>query len=101
MNPGQDVDVAGPGVDVQSSVPGGGHERFDGTSMATPHVAAIAALLAQSSTSLRGWKLWARPEQLVKRLDAPSDLINKIQKIDARGLGPQRSDVQAVVNSAV
>ncbi len=40
------VDIAAPGVAILSTVPGGGFELFDGTSMASPHVAGVAALLA-------------------------------------------------------
>ena len=39
------VDVFAPGVDILSSVPGGGYERQSGTSMAAPVVSGLAALL--------------------------------------------------------
>lgn len=38
------VDLGAPGVDILSSVPGNGYEKFKGTSMATPHVSGAAAL---------------------------------------------------------
>lgn len=44
-NFGTYVDVAAPGVDIQSTVPGG-YDTFSGTSMASPHVSALAGLLA-------------------------------------------------------
>jgi subtilisin family serine protease len=45
------VDVSAPGADITSTVPGAGWETWDGTSMAAPHVAGIAALvLAQNPT---------------------------------------------------
>lgn len=55
---GTAVDIAGPGVDVYSAWPMPTRNRsIDGTSMATPHVAGIAALWAQA-TGARGAALW-------------------------------------------
>jgi subtilisin family serine protease len=44
-NCGPQVDLHAPGVSINSSVPGGGFASFNGTSMATPHVAGAFAAL--------------------------------------------------------
>lgn len=67
------VNIAGPGVNVFSSVPValGKHGALDGTSMATPHVAGIAALWCQA-TGMRGAALWARVLQSARPLPLDS-----------------------------
>ncbi len=48
-NSAQILDLLAPGSDITSSVPGGGYARFNGTSMATPHVAGAFAVLRSKS----------------------------------------------------
>ena len=61
-----DVEVAAPGVDVLSTVPGNAYRTMSGTSMATPHVSGVAALIAGSAPDLT-------PAQVRERLTAAVD----------------------------
>lgn len=50
---GEAVELAAPGVDVLSSLPGDDYDRWDGTSMACPHVSGAAAQLMEQGYTNR------------------------------------------------
>lgn len=60
------IDVAAPGSSVLSTMPGGGYGRMSGTSMASPHVAGVAALLKSTHP-------WWTPRRLESALQVQAD----------------------------
>lgn len=73
LNPdGGQVDIAAPGVDVYSAWPQPTeHKRLMGTSMATPHVAGIVALLAQANPTATAAELKSLLLAGARRLPIP------------------------------
>ena len=71
-------DVAAPGVDVVSAKPGGGFQTMSGTSMATPHVAGLAALLAEADPTASVTRLERAILASCTPVDAgPADRVRK------------------------
>jgi subtilisin family serine protease len=79
-NTGKHIDLVAPGVGILSTTPtykyDDGERNFDawdGTSMATPHVAAAAALLLASSPELT-------PAQVIRQLKSSADRVAHAKK---------------------
>ncbi|MCA9779626.1 MAG: S8 family serine peptidase [Candidatus Eremiobacteraeota bacterium] len=68
----QTVDLAAPGVKILSTVPGGGYDTKSGTSMATPHVAGVAGLIAAAYPE-------ATPDQIKTRILANVDKLPSLK----------------------
>jgi thermitase len=70
-NYGPEVDVAAPGVSIYSTYPGGGYTYMNGTSMATPYVAGLAALIWSEVPSYTNDQVEGRIEMTAVDLGAP------------------------------
>ncbi|MEU9185083.1 type VII secretion-associated serine protease mycosin [Streptomyces sp. NPDC048484] len=72
---GEFVGVAAPGVDMISTVPGGGHCSDNGTSFAAPYVAGVAALIKAKHDDWTGRQIVAQIEQTAERSVAGHDRL--------------------------
>ncbi len=64
-------DISAPGVGILSAVPGGGHNRLSGTSMAAPYVAGLAALVKEMSPQADVWSIRSRVIQSATAINQP------------------------------
>jgi thermitase len=70
-NANADVEIAAAGVGVLSTKRGGGYVAFSGTSMATPHVAGVAALIAGKNPTFTAAQIRSKLDAAVDDLGAP------------------------------
>jgi subtilisin len=81
---GPEVDVCAPGVNVLSTVPGGGYGTKSGTSMACPHVSGVAALTWGAHRFSNNEQIWNLLASTVDNLGLPGwDLLYGYGRVDA------------------
>jgi subtilisin family serine protease len=69
------VDLAAPGVDILSTLPANRYGIYSGTSMATPHVTGVAALIKSQRPALDDAQLKA---QILQYVEGKSNLQGKV-----------------------
>jgi subtilisin family serine protease/subtilisin-like proprotein convertase family protein len=85
---GDTVDIAAPGVSIVSTFPSNSYREFSGTSMATPHVAGVAAL---------AWAL--SPSSTVSQIrDAIVGSVDRLAALDGRMTSAGRLNARATLD---
>jgi thermitase len=70
-NYGDYVDVAAPGVSIASTYPNNQYAALSGTSMASPHVTALAALIRSTNPTLKNTEVYEIMRQTAQDLGTP------------------------------
>ncbi|NXY92986.1 S8 family serine peptidase [Streptomyces sp. BR123] len=67
------IDVSAPGSNVYSTVPGGKYGSMSGTSMASPHVAGVAALIASTNPGITPAQIREKLATQANDIPCPAD----------------------------
>jgi thermitase len=95
------VDLAAPGVNVASTLPGNTYGFYSGTSMATPHVAGVATLLKSQQPALDDAQLKAR---IIDGVDPVAGLEGSVLtggRLNAANALPAGTNADNAVDNAV
>lgn len=101
-------DVTAPGVNVLSSIPtpfcGGAQQCwafFQGTSMATPHLAGMAAVVRQAHPSWTAWQVRSAIVNTANRLGVKDSATGTRTESNPQNVGSGLADLEAAVTAQV
>ncbi|MDF2629501.1 MAG: peptidase [Symbiobacteriaceae bacterium] len=95
----REVEVAGPGRSVLSTSKSGGYELMSGTSMATPHIAGLAAKMWNGATSTRNWLVNAAQSHDITRAEQVNNAGSGYDIAAGYGLPQVSTNVQSMWNN--
>jgi thermitase len=91
-NYGDYIDVTAPGVSIASTYPNNQYAALSGTSMASPHVTALAALVRSTNPALKNTEVYEIMRQTAQDLGSPGrdpyfgfgliDVVNAVEAAD-------------------
>jgi subtilisin family serine protease len=98
-NTGKHISISAPGVSIVSTTPTykyaygkSDYDTWDGTSMATPHVAAAAALVIAEEPNLK-------PPQIIRKLQRSADRVPSMRSRPSPSFGWGRLNIEAALRS--